>query len=206
MLDSLSLKLAKPMLDRTAERLTPTGITPFQVSMTGFAAGFFALITIALHYYSAALALILLNRLADGLDGALARKRGATDSGAYLDICLDFLFYSGIVFGFVLADPTRNSLAAAALLFSFVGSGSSFLAFAVLAQKRGVTNRSFPHKGFYYLGGLAEGTETLLFFLLCCLLPGHFPFLAWIFTAICTLSTALRIVHGYKVLSNDNNG
>ena len=200
MLDRLTLKLAKPLLDKGAGLLRKAGITPDQVSIAGFAAGVLAVTAIALHYYSAALVLILVNRLADGLDGALARKYGATDSGAYLDICLDFLFYAGIVFGFAMADPGRNSLAAAALIFSFVGTGSSFLAFAIMAERREIADLRLPDKGFYYLGGLAEGTETLLFFLLFCLLPSYFPPLAWIFAATCALATLLRIVYGYRVL------
>ncbi|WP_435891264.1 CDP-alcohol phosphatidyltransferase family protein, partial [Klebsiella pneumoniae] len=41
--------------------------------------------------------------LLDGLDGALARRRGLTDAGGFLDIALDFLFYALVPFGFILA-------------------------------------------------------------------------------------------------------
>jgi phosphatidylglycerophosphate synthase len=144
----------------------------------------------------------LLNRAADGLDGKVARLSAPTDAGGYLDITLDFIFYSAVVFGFALADPVNNSLAAAALIFSFIGTGSSFLAFGIMAERRQITNFRYPNKGLYYLDGLAEGTETLLFLILFCLFPQYFAVLAWIFTAICFISTFIRVISGYKTLSS----
>jgi phosphatidylglycerophosphate synthase len=204
MLDHISLKLAKPLLESTARRLATRNISADQVSVLGFMMGVAGAATIGFQYYIFGMVLILLNRLADGIDGALARIKGATDRGAYLDICLDFIFYSAVVFGFAVADPTENSLAAAALIFSFVGTGSSFLAYAIMAERRKLTNLRLPNKGFYYLGGLAEGTETILFFVLFCLFPGSFTTLAWILTAICWLSTFLRIISSYTTLTSNN--
>jgi len=202
MLDRIVLKLAKPLLETTARTLV-SRLTADQVSILGFIAGIGGAVAIAFHQYYLGLSLILLNRLADGVDGTLARMKGATDSGAYLDISLDFVFYSAVVFGFALADPVANSLAAAALIFSFVGTGSSFLAFAILAERRKLTNLRLPNKGFYYLGGIAEGTETTLFFILFCLAPGSFTALAWLLAAICWISTCLRITYAYKTLKAD---
>ena len=198
MLDHISLKLAKPLLESNGPN---TGFKK-DISRPGKRFWFhhrdhwrcshwFSLLHLGM-------ILILINRLADGIDGTLARMKGATDSGAYLDICLDFIFYSAVVFGFALADPTQNSLAAAALIFSFVGTGSSFLAYAIMAERRKLTNLRLPNKGFYYLGGIAEGTETILFFVLFCLFPDSFTTLAWILTAICWLSTGLRIFSSYS--------
>jgi len=147
-----------------------------------------------------ALVCILLNRLGDGLDGALARMTGASDAGGFLDIVLDFIFYSLVVLGFAVASPEVNSLAAAFLLFSFVGTGSSFLAFAIMAEKRGIENIVYPHKRIYYLTGLAEGTETFLFFILFCIFPASFPLLASVFAFICLLTTLTRVIGGYLVL------
>ena len=120
----------------------------------------------------------LVNRLADGLDGAVARQTRLTDLGGFLDIVLDFIVYAGMVFAFALADPAANALAAAFLLFAFMGTGSSFLAFAIMAAKRGITTDLRGRKSLYYLGGLAEGTETILFLALACLLPDRFVPLA----------------------------
>lgn len=200
MLDRYSLKIVKPLLDSVAQYLRKKGVKADQVTMVSFAVGLLGVILIVGHHYLAGGLLLLLNRLGDGIDGTLARLGESTDRGAFLDICLDFIFYSAVVLGFALAEPDRNSLAAAFLIFSFVGTGSSFLAYAIMAERRSLADQRLPDKGFYYLGGLAEGTETIIFFVLVCVFPPLFPVLAWLFGAICLLGTAARIVYGYRTL------
>lgn len=200
MLDRYSLKIVTPLLGSLAGYLRKKGIKADQITMVSFAVGLLGVVMIVRHHYLLAGLLILLNRLGDGVDGTLARLDGTTDRGAFLDICLDFIFYSAVVLGFALAEPDRNSLAAAFLIFSFVGTGSSFLAYAIMAERRSLADHRLPDKGFYYLGGLAEGTETIIFFVLVCLFPPLFSFLAWFFGAICLLGTAARIVYGYRTL------
>jgi len=125
--------------------------------------------------------LLLLNRLADGLDGELARLSQPSDGGAFLDITLDFIFYAMFPLGFAMFAPQTNALPAAVLIASFVGTGASFLAFSGQAEKQGMEHPDFAYKGFYYLNGLAEGTETILVFVLMCLLPSHFALIAYVF-------------------------
>ena len=168
------------------------------VTWSGFALGGLAFLALALQAYWIALALILANRLADGLDGAVARSTEPTDIGAFLDIVLDFLFYAGAVLGFVLSDPAHNALAGSFLIFSFVASGTTFLAFAVIAARRGMETKHQGLKGIYYLGGLMEGTETIVFFVLVCLFPSAFPVLAWVFGALCLLTAVGRVLQAYR--------
>jgi len=127
----------------------------------------------------------LINRFFDGLDGAVARRNGITSLGGFLDITCDFIFYSAVILGFALAAPEQNSLAATFLIFSFIGTGASFLAFAAVAEKHGISSEAHGQKAFYYLEGLAEGTETILFYIIICLFPGYFPALAVIFGINC---------------------
>ena len=148
----------------------------------------------------AGLALLLASRLMDGLDGAVARLTQPTDRGAFLDITLDFLFYASIPLAFAVADPAANALPAAVLLAAFIGTGSSFLAFAALAEKRGLKSEDYPQKGIYYLGGLTEATETLLCFVLMCLWPQHFSALAYGFAVLCALTIATRVLGGWRAL------
>lgn len=190
----------KPLLNACAARLDRSGISADGVTLLGFAVGVLALPLLAAGWYYAALAAIVVNRLLDGLDGALARRRGLSDAGGFLDIALDFLFYALVPFGFILADPLQNAVAGGWLLFAFIGTGSSFLAFAALAAKHQIDNPGYAHKSFYYIGGLTEGTETILLFVLCCLFPAHFVWLAWIFGGLCWLTTATRIYSGYLTL------
>lgn len=191
----------KPLLNQLAEKLDRPGITPDGITLVGFAIGVLALPLLALGWYLPALVAIVLNRVLDGLDGALARRRGLTDAGGFLDIALDFLFYALVPFGFILADPLANGLAGGWLLFAFIGTGSSFLAFAALAAKHNIDNPGYAHKSFYYLGGLTEGTETIALFVLSCLFPQAFVWLAWVFGALCWLTTLTRVWSGYVTLS-----
>ncbi|AIR66096.1 CDP-alcohol phosphatidyltransferase family protein [Cedecea neteri] len=200
MFDSYLHPRIKPALNRLVSVFDKPAITPDRLTLAGFAIGVLALPFLALQWYLPALVAIVFNRLLDGLDGALARRRGLTDAGGFLDITLDFLFYALVPFGFILADPVQNALAGAWLLFSFIGTGSSFLAFAALAHKHDITNPGYAHKSFYYLGGLTEGSETLLLFVLGCLFPGGFVWLAWGFGALCWLTTFNRVWGGYKTL------
>ncbi len=206
MLDRWALQLVKQPLNAGAVILARHSVSADSVTVAGFAVGLLALPALFMKLYWVALACILTNRVADGLDGAIARIQGPTDGGGFLDITLDFIFYSSVVFGFALADPERNGLAATALLFAFVGTGSSFLAFAIMAEKRGLTNFKYPNKGFFYLAGLAEGTETLCFFVFFCLFPGFFTELAYTFAVICMITVITRVSGGYLALRNDDSG
>lgn len=192
----------KPALNQLAALLDRPFISPDGLTLAGFVIGVQALPFLALNNYLAALVAIALNRLLDGLDGALARRRGLSDAGGFLDIALDFLFYALVPFGFALAAPAENALAAAWLLFAFMGTGSSFLAFAALAAKHNIDNPGYAHKSFYYIGGLTEGTETIVLFVLCCLFPAHFSLFAWVFGALCWLTTTTRIWSGYVTLKS----
>lgn len=178
--------------DPLAARLAARGVTADAVTLTGFAVGVAAALAVGLGAPGTGLALLLLNRCADGLDGALARRLGPTGRGAFLDIALDFAVYALFPLGFAFADPTRNALAAATLIASFIGTGSSFLAFAAVAAERGMKAPAFATKGLYYLGGLTEGAETILVFTVMGLWPAGFAVVASIFSALCLLTTLTR--------------
>lgn len=201
MFDAALLPPLRAVLDTPARALVARGVTADQVTLAGFCFGLLALPALWLGWYSAALVLILANRLADGLDGIMARQVGATDRGAFLDIALDFFFYATVPLGFALAAP-ENALAAAVLICAFVGTGSSFLAFAVIAAKRGMRAEAFPSKGIFYLGGLTEGAETIGLFVLMCLFPAWFVPLAYGFALACLVTTVLRWFQGWRVFSD----
>ena len=201
MLDRFAIRLLRPGLTGTATLLARIGLHADQVTLAGFAVGMAAAVSIALQHFLTGLVLLLTSRLLDGLDGALARLTSATDRGAFLDITLDFVFYASIPLAFALADPAANALAAAVLLAAFVGTASSFLAFAVLAAQRGLHSSVYPTKGIYYLGGLTEATETLTCFALMCLWPASFSVFALGFAFLCLLTIATRLWAGWRVLT-----
>jgi phosphatidylglycerophosphate synthase len=203
MLDRQILALTKPLVDAAAREFHRFGIIADQVSIAGFGFGMLSAIMIAHGNIWLAIVPLLLNRLLDGIDGALARLGGATDRGAFLDISLDFLFYAAVPLAFGFCDPTRNALAASVLLAAFIGTGTSFLAYAIMAEKRGQKSTAYPSKGFYYLGGLTEGFETVLCFVAMCLWPQHFAVFAYVYAAMCCLTTLTRIVAGWQAFGSD---
>ena len=200
MFDRAATALIKPLVDRGAALALRAGISANQLTLGGFALGMLAALLVGCGQFGGAVLAMLLSRLCDALDGAAARQSRVTDAGAFLDITLDFLFYAAVALAFAFADPQRNALASAVLLASFVGTGSSFLADAVLAARRGMDNAAYPDKSFYFLGGLTEAAETLAFFIAMCLWPAYFPQLAYAFAALCGVTTATRIAWGWRSL------
>lgn len=199
MLDAAIRRFIDPPLDLAGRGLARLGIEANAVTGAGFFFGVASWLALAAGSYRAALVLIVLNRLADGLDGAVARHRGVSDLGGYLDILADFIFYAGVPFAFAIGRPA-SALAASFLVFAFVGTGSSFLAFAVFAAKRGLATGRRGRKSLYYLGGLTEGTETAALFIAICLAPDWFDPLAWGFGALCWLTTATRVASAALML------
>lgn len=202
MLDKHVVPIIKPVLAQGARALQARSISADTVTFFGFLIGICSIAFIAFDQLMLALLCLVLNRLADGLDGELARMNGPTDAGGFLDITLDFIFYAAFPLGFALLDPASNAVPAAFLIASFVGTGTSFLAFATQAEKQNIKSPQFSHKGLYYLDGLAEGTETIICFVLMCLLPEKFALIAWIFAALCVVTAANRVYSGHKTLSH----
>ncbi|MFN0184334.1 MAG: CDP-alcohol phosphatidyltransferase family protein [Aquabacterium sp.] len=201
MIDRVALHLLQPPLKALALRLTAAGVAADTITWMGFAVSVAGAGAISQRAYLGGLALLMLGRLADGLDGEVARLRGPTDRGAFLDITLDFIVYALVPLAFAWADPAANALAAAVLLAAFFSSGGSFLALAVMAERRGLRNDAYPQKGLYFLGGLAEGGETIICFVLMALWPQAFAWWAYGFAALCALTGAARIAMACRLLA-----
>jgi phosphatidylglycerophosphate synthase len=201
MLDAPARRLIDPPLDRLGRALAARGVGADAVTLVGLVLGLAAAATIAAGHPGWALLPLIASRLADGLDGAVARATRRTDFGGYIDIWSDFLFYGAVPFAFAVADPA-NALAAAFLLFSFYVNGTSFLGFATMAQKRGLESSAQGIKSLYYSAGLLEGTETIAFFVLICLVPSWFGPLAWGFGALCFLTAAARVLNARTLFTD----
>lgn len=201
MIDRHLLPLQKAILQPLAKWLVGRGVSADRITVVGFCVGLVALPAIAAGYTQIGLGFIALNRLLDGLDGAVARLTMPTDRGAFLDIALDFSFYALVPLAFAVADPSANALAAAFLIASFIGTGSSFLAFSTIAAKRRLTADNYPQKGLYYLGGLTEGAETIAVLSAMCIWPAHFPVIAYAFAGLCLVTTLTRWHQGWKAFA-----
>jgi phosphatidylglycerophosphate synthase len=192
--------LIDPPLNAGGRWLAAKGIPADALTLVGFAVGVAGAVAIVAGLFLLGAFLVALNRVADGLDGALARVNGHTERGGFLDITLDFAFYALVPVAFAFVDPERNALAAAAVLAAFTVNGAAFLAFAALADRRGLATEAQGLKSIYYLSGIAEGAETIVVFLAWCLLPGWFAPLAFTFAGVTAVSAAARIVIGARQL------
>ena len=189
------------LLNPIGRVLAARGVTANHVTIIGVLCGLAAAVCVAFQLFDIAFWLILLNRVADGLDGAVARASAPTDFGGYLDIICDFVFYSAIPFAFATAQ-SENALASAFLIFSFIGTASSFLAFAILAEKHNISSEIRGKKTFFYLGGLTEGAETILLLLAMVTWPSYFIFMAFGFGLLCWVTTITRVYAAYSQFSH----
>ncbi|MEN0040114.1 MAG: CDP-alcohol phosphatidyltransferase family protein [Pseudomonadota bacterium] len=199
MLDTPIRRHIDPLLDRIAVKLAVLGMTANGVTWTGFALGMCAASLIATGWLWSGAVTLLVSRLCDGLDGAVARHSGGgTDLGGFLDIVLDFAFYGAIPLAFIILDPAANGMAGAVLLFTFYVNGASFLTFALMAEKQGLEDDARGSKSLLYTVGLTEATETIIAFVLFCLFPAWFPVLALIYSAMVVWTTIARFALAYR--------
>ncbi len=202
MFDRLARSLIDAPLNKAGLLVARTGISANQLSLAGAAGGVCAAFALAGEHFMLGLTFIIASRCLDGLDGAVARATKPTDFGGYLDILCDYVFYVAVPLGFALAAP-ENRLPALFLVASFVLSGTSFLAYAALAEKRGLKTDAQGQKSFYYMAGLAEGSETIAAFVLFCLLPAWFGPLAYAFAALCVATIIGRVLQARTVFASD---
>jgi phosphatidylglycerophosphate synthase len=194
MMDGSARKIIQPGLDKVGIWLAARGVKADHVTLFACLVGLAAAGLIAVGYMIAALMLVIVSRICDGLDGSVARASQKTDFGGYLDITLDFVFYGAVPLAFVVYDPAANALAGAALIFSFYVNGASFLAYAIVAEKRGFSTTARGVKSIYFTTGLAEASETYIVFGVFCLWPAWFSPVAWVFAAICLYTALSRIM------------
>jgi phosphatidylglycerophosphate synthase len=192
MLDGAMRRIIDPPVDAAGRWLAARGVRANHVTTAGLILGLAAAAAVATGHPLVGLVVLLLSRLCDGLDGAVARASSKTDLGGYLDIVFDFAFYGAIPFAFILADPA-NAIAGSTLLLAFYINGASFLAYATIAAKRGLETTGRGEKSIYFTAGLAEGTETIGVFIAMCLFPGMFVVLAFGFAALCFVTAASRV-------------
>jgi phosphatidylglycerophosphate synthase len=203
MLDAKMRKVIDPILDRQGAALARLGVGADSVTVAGLGLGLLAAALVAAGATWLALVPLLLSRLADGLDGAVARATAKTDFGGFFDIAADFLFYGAVPMAFVWLDPVANGAAGAFLLTSFYVNGTTFLGYAILAERRGMETAARGAKSLYFTGGLLEGTETVAFFVLICVVPGWFAPAAWLFGVLCFVTAGSRVLLARQVFGRD---
>ncbi|MBA3518403.1 MAG: CDP-alcohol phosphatidyltransferase family protein [Rhizobiales bacterium] len=183
MIDNVLRNRFRVPIDNAGIWLARRSVTATGLTGIGFAAGLGGCVALTQQFYGIALVCLVLNRLADLFDGAVARATVVTDFGGFLDIVTDLLIYSGYVLAFAVGRP-ENAIAAAVLIYTFLGTGTTFLAAAIIAAKRNITREPSTRKSFFYNAALAEGTESTIYLALICIVPDYFAVMSYIFAGI----------------------
>ena len=198
MFDSrLRARLVAPAADRVARLLAARNVSAAAVTTVGFTAGAAACVAAGLGSWWVALAFWLANRALDGIDGPLARLVGPTDLGGYLDLACDLAVYAGFVVAVAVAVPAAR-LACTVLLAAYYVNAGAWLSYSALAERRRLAGGD--ERSLRFVPGLAEGAETLLVYVLFCLLPGRAAAIAWAFAVLVALSASQRIVLAVRTL------
>lgn len=197
-----------PVLDRLASALDRPWVTPDRLTGLNLMLGLASTGLAAAQWWLPALAAWLLCRLADGLDGPLARlrrRRSGTEDpgqGGFWDISADFVVYGATVVGVGIGATAAFAapwLPFMLVLFAYYINGAVFLAFSSIAEKTG--RQIADGRSLSFLGGLAEGAETVLVHSLWLI----FPDLAWVIAVVWALlvsvSAGHRILVGYRSLA-----
>ena len=198
MLDARLRRLTAAPLARAGRALDRTGVRAGWVTAAGWLLGAGACVAAGAAAWWAALALWLANRLLDGLDGAVARASTPTARGAFVDLVADFSVYGGFVVGVAVAEPPAR-LACAVLLLAYYASGAAFLSLSSLLERQG--RAGGDERSLRFIGGLAEGTETIVAYVLFCLLPADAAAIAWVFAAAVGVTALQRVWVGARLLS-----
>lgn len=201
MIDTELNKIFKPILDVSAKKLLKFNVTPNSITFIGFFFGVFCFYSIVNAMFFYAFIFLFLNRLCDGLDGALARLIGETDIGAFYDIVLDFLFYSLFPISFIFLN-IENAYSICFLLLSFVATQTTFLASAWIIEKNKMLILENQKKSFFYIGGITEGFETILCFVMMLLFYEYINYIAYIFGILCWITFITRVISITKLLKS----
>jgi phosphatidylglycerophosphate synthase len=198
MIDTEVRAALAPTFERIAALLARRGIRPLTVTVTGLVLALAAALAAALALWWLALALWLISRLPDGIDGPLARTSGGgTPLGGWADISADLAAYGSFVAGCAIGNPDAR-VACLVLLLTYYVNGGSLLALSAAATERRIERPD--ERTFHFTRGLAEGTETIVVHSLMVLLPAWMPALAWGFAAAVALTIVQRVRLALRIL------
>ena len=213
MLDATARRVLDRPLSRLARLVDLPSVSPNRLTLLGLATGLASAATAAGQLWWWALGLWWFSRAMDGLDGPLARRRrGAADgnaetshcseAGGFLDITADFVVYGATVVGVAIGATDQYDVDWLPFLFVLLAyylNGTAFLAFSSIAERTG--RRREDGRSLSFLGGLAEGTETIVVHSLWLVIPAHAAVIATVWAAVVGASAAQRIVAGFRDLS-----
>ena len=201
MIDAKLNIFLRPYLRFLAKIIVKLNISANIITFLGFFWGLCCFYSIINFYFMGAFLFLVLNRFCDGLDGAVARLLGPTDIGAFYDITLDFIFYSLFPIAFIFVD-IKNAYAICFLLLSFVSTQTTFLASAWIIEKNKILVSTKQKKSFFYIGGITEGFETIICFILMLFFYESVELIAYTFGTLCLITSISRLIFIRKLLKS----
>ncbi len=213
MLDAAARRLLDQPLSGLARLVDRHPVTPNRLTLLGLVTGLASAATAAGQLWWWALGLWIFSRAMDGLDGPLARRRlssargtsaeaSGSEAGGFLDITADFAVYGAAVVGVAIGATRQYDadwLPFLLVLLAYYINGTVFLAFSSIAERTG--RQREDGRSFSFLGGLAEGTETIVVHSLWLVLPAHAGTIATVWAVVVGVTAAQRAVAGFRDLS-----
>lgn len=202
MIDRKLRKVLFRTFDELARSVDHPRISPDLITLLGFITGLAGAFSAWQRSWFLALILWLFSRIADGIDGALARTRVASgaprnSAGGYLDIMADFTIYGSFVVG-VAHGSGGNYLPFIFVLLAYYLNGTSFLAFSAIGEKEGI--RIEDDRSLSFIHGIAEATETIIVHSAWCIFPTSAAKIASVWAGVVFISATLRFLHSKKAL------
>lgn len=197
------LRRIKEVVMRPAARAVGRHVSPTTITLASGVVGLGCAAAAAAGALGLGLGLWWLNRILDGLDGAVARHyQRQSDLGGYTDLMVDFVVYAAVPIGLgVWAADAGVWLALAVMLASFYVNAASYLFLSAVLERRNhgaaargeLTTVTMP-------GGLVEGAETVVFYSLFFIFPAQLAPLFGLMAALVGVTIAQRVAWAVKNL------
>jgi phosphatidylglycerophosphate synthase len=198
-----TLRPAKDAVLQPLAATVPSRVPVLAITAAAAVAGLAAAAAAAVGLALASLALWLAGRALDGLDGAVARARGATSElGGYLDLVLDVAVYAAVPLGIAAHLDTRSAwIAATALLATFYVNAVAWTLLSAILERRGRGAAAEGEQTVVTMPrGLVEGTETVVLLGLALAVPSWAVAVFWVMAAGVLVSVLQRVVWAARTL------
>lgn len=198
-------RLTRPLKDKLLNpivKLLGSTVSPNTITLFSFLLGLGSVYFILYNRLSLALVFWLLNRIFDGLDGAVAREGGVqSDFGGYLDILVDFILYAMIPFAFTYAfglGQTSWIFLAGMISLFYINSASWMYLSAILEKRKAGSESNDEQTSITMPSAIVEGTETIIIFTLFYLFPLKINLLFTIMTLSLLPGICYRLIWAWK--------
>lgn len=202
MLDPTTRLAKERLLNPIAAYLS--SIHPNAITLLSLFLGLIAIVTAWQGHYAVALVFWLLNRTADGLDGAMARiHEKQSDLGGYFDILSDYFVYAFLPFALVLSRPSPSLYIILGVLLGvyYINTASWMYLAGILEKRRAGAAVRGDMTTITMPGGLIGGTETIIFYCLFFLFPGLIAWLFILFSVLIAFTVGQRVVWASRNLA-----